>query len=48
MFFKGGRHIRVPEDEPLTNLHLTLLDKMGVRVDRLGDSTGQLNLLSDV
>ena len=48
MFFKGDRHIRVPEDEPLTNLHLTLLEKMGVRVDRLGDSTGQLNLLSDV
>ena len=48
MFFKGGRHIRVPKDEPLTNLHLTLLDKVGVRVDRLGDSTGRLNLLSDV
>ena len=47
-FFKGGRHVRVPEDTPVTNLHLTLLDKMGVRVDRLGDSSGQVNLLSDV
>ena len=48
MFFKGGRHVRVPEDTPITNLHLTLLDKMGVRVDRLGDSSGQVNILSDV
>ena len=47
-FFKGGRHVRVPEKTPVTNLHLTLLDKMGVRVDRLGDSSGQVNLLSDV
>ena len=47
-FFKGGRHVRVPDDTPVTNLHLTLLDKMGVRVDRLGDSSGQVNLLSDV
>jgi hypothetical protein len=45
---KGGRHVRLPADTPLTNLHLTLLDKMGVPVERLGDSTGQLQLLSEV
>jgi hypothetical protein len=40
---KGGRHIRYPQDTPLANLHLTLLDKLGVHVDRIGDSTGRLD-----
>jgi len=39
---KGGRHSQYPENTPLTNLHLTLLDKMGVPVESLGDSTGRL------
>ena len=43
---KGNRHIRYPEDTPTTNLYLTLLDKLGVPVDHLGDSTGKLDLLS--
>jgi hypothetical protein len=45
---KGGRHIRTPEHTPLANLHLTLLDKMGVRIENLGDSTGRLELVSGV
>jgi hypothetical protein len=40
---KGGRHIRYPRETPLANLHLTLLDKLGVRLDRIGDSTGRLD-----
>jgi Protein of unknown function (DUF1552) len=40
---KGGRHIRYPKETPLANLHLTLLDKFGVRLDRIGDSTGRLD-----
>jgi hypothetical protein len=40
---KGGRHIRYPQDTPLANLHLTLLDKLGVHVERIGDSTGRLD-----
>lgn len=44
----GGRHVRCPEGTPLANLQLTLLDKLGLPVERFGDSTGQLNLLSDV
>ena len=40
---EGGRHIRYPSDTPLANLHLTLLDKLGVPWDRLGDSTGSLD-----
>jgi len=45
---KGGRHIEVAKGTPLTNLHLTLLDKLGVPMDKLGDSTGKLELLSEV
>ena len=41
---KGGRHIRYPKETPLTNLWLTVLDKMGVPVDTLGDSTGSVKL----
>ena len=40
---RGGRHIRYPKETPLANLHLTLLDKLGVQLDRIGDSTGRLD-----
>ena len=43
----GGRHLRFPE-KPLTNLQLTLLEKLRFPVEHFGDSTGELNLLSDV
>ena len=42
----GGRHLRYEEKTPATNLHLTILDKMGVPVDRIADSTGPLDLLT--
>jgi hypothetical protein len=45
---KTGRHIAYPADTPMTNLLLSLLDKVGVRTERLGDSTGQLQHLSGV
>ena len=45
---KGGRHIRYTEGTPINNLHLTMLDKMGVPVDNLGYSTDQFDLLSGV
>jgi hypothetical protein len=45
---KGGRHLVYPDDTPLTNLHVTLLDKMGVPVEKLGDSTGTFRELSEV
>jgi len=42
----GGRHIRYAGDTtPLTNLYLTMLDKVGVPTDKLGDSTGKLKRL---
>jgi hypothetical protein len=40
----GGSHLRYPEDTPLANLHLSLLDKMGVPIESLGDSSGRLPL----
>ncbi len=43
---KGGRHIRYAKPTPLANLHLTLLDKVGVRLDSFADSTGRLQELS--
>src|ERR1051325_9125547 len=42
----GGRYIAFPGDAPpLHNLHLTMLDKVGVPTEKLGDSTGKLNRL---
>jgi len=40
---RGGRHIKYPDRTPMTNLLLTLLDKVGVPVDKLGDSTGKMS-----
>jgi hypothetical protein len=44
----GGRHLRYAEGTSISNLHLTMLDRMGVPVDKMGNSTGRLELLSDV
>ena len=40
----GGRHVKYPADTPLANLHLSLLDKMGVPIEQLGHSNGRLPL----
>jgi hypothetical protein len=42
---RGGRHIRFREPKPLANLHLTLLDKVGVRLDSFADSNGRVDEL---
>ena len=42
---KTGRHVRLPNATPLTNLYVALLDRMGVNVGEFGDSTGTLNSL---
>ena len=44
----GGRHLVYREDTPLTNLQLTLLNKMGVPAEKLGDSTGQFKELAEL
>jgi hypothetical protein len=38
----GGQHITYPDETPMNNLHLSLLDRLGVPVDSLGDSNGKL------
>jgi hypothetical protein len=43
---KGGRHIRYPDGTPLANLYLTMLEKVGVDAEKIGDSNGKLDLLS--
>ena len=47
---RTGQHIACAEGTPMANLLLTLLDKVGVQVDAIGDSTGQLepDLLSAI
>ena len=42
---RGGRHIRYAEPTPLANLHLALLDKVGVHLDGFVDSTGRVTEL---
>ena len=37
---KGGRHLKYPEYTPMANLLLSVLNKVGVPADKLGDSTG--------
>jgi hypothetical protein len=44
---KLGRHIVYPET-PQTNLWLTLLDRMGIETEKLGDSTGRVEHLTDM
>ncbi len=36
---RGGRHLRYDKPTPLANVHLALLDKVGVQIDRFGDSS---------
>ena len=42
---KGARHIKYEKQTPLANLHLTLLDKVGVHLDSFVDSTGRVEEL---
>src|SRR5712671_2805817 len=39
---KGGRHIRYEKPANLANLHLTLLDRVGVHLDSFMDSSGKV------
>jgi hypothetical protein len=46
--FSTGQHIVYAKDTPMTNLYLTLADRMGVRPESIGDSTGRVEHLTDV
>ena len=39
---RGNRYLQHPAGTPMTNLYLTLLDRMGVKLDRFGDAQGRL------
>jgi hypothetical protein len=41
---QAGRLLETRGETPLTNLHLSLLDRMGVKAERVGDSTGKLSV----
>jgi hypothetical protein len=43
---KGNRHLKYPKGTPLANLAVSLMDRFGVNVDKFGDSTGELDLLT--
>ncbi|MGV3483922.1 MAG: DUF1552 domain-containing protein, partial [Planctomycetaceae bacterium] len=45
---RGGRHIRFDQPTPLANVHLTLLNKVGVSVESFADSRGEVDELFDV
>jgi hypothetical protein len=45
---KPGRHIRYPNETPMANLFTAMLDRMGVPVESLGDSNGQVGYLSEI
>ena len=39
----GGRHVRCAESTPMSNLHLTLMESVGLAVEHFGNSTGPLD-----
>jgi hypothetical protein len=45
---KGGQHLAYPSGTPMTNLLVTVLDKVGVPITSIGDSTGLLDTLTAV
>ena len=40
---KGGRHIKYPENTPMSNLLMSIMDKAGIPQEKVGDSTGMLS-----
>lgn len=42
---KQGRHLKLNDQVPMSNLYLSLLDRMGVNIPRFGDSTGRFQYL---
>lgn len=45
---RGGRHVKYAPETPMTNLYLSLLDRMGVQPEKLGDSNGRVEHLADL
>jgi len=45
---RTGQHIAYTSGTPMTNLYLTLLDRVGVRPESIGDSTGKIEHLTSI
>jgi hypothetical protein len=45
---KPGRHVVYPDSTPMTNLYMSLLDRMDVHPESIGDSTGKLEHLANL
>jgi hypothetical protein len=45
---KGGRHLAYTNETPMNNLLIAMLDKAGVKTEKFGDATGEIDRLSDV
>lgn len=45
---RTGRHVKYDRKVPVSNLYLSMLDQMGVRAEKLGDSDGKLEHLTDL
>jgi hypothetical protein len=41
-----GRHVQYPKDTPMTNLYLSMMERVGAPIERIGDSTGTLDQLA--
>jgi hypothetical protein len=39
----AGAFIRYPDEMPIANLYVAMLDRVGVKVESIGDSTGEVN-----
>jgi len=46
--FHLGRHVTYPKDTPLANLHVAMMNQMGIPAEKFADSTGKLGYLSDL
>src|SRR5689334_20640544 len=42
-YFKGGRRVIYRKETPMSNFHLTLMDRMGVPMENFGDASGHLD-----
>jgi hypothetical protein len=45
---EGGRHLKYAPGTPMANLHLSVLDKVGLRIDQFGDSNGRVDPLTEL
>jgi hypothetical protein len=45
---RPGRHVQYPKETPMTNLYVAMLDHMGITPEQIGDSTGELEHLTDL